>query len=261
MRLLGRGEITAKVTFEVHGASKSAIAAVEKAGGSVKILAPAKKDAGERRNAASSPAPRAVRLPRRGFAKAAIELLSGVCACPRSRPDSARGAGGQHGVSSRTTCSKSQLLGASPRRRNSRSASGSRSVRCSSIGSAPTFRCRASIPTHWSRCSQPQAGGILGMFNMFAGGAVSRMAIFALSIMPYISASIIIQLMTTVVAAARGAEEGRRGGPQEPQPVHPLLTVILAVFQAYGIAVGLEGQPAMSSAIRACSSASRPSSP
>ena len=45
---------------------------------------------------------------------------------------------------------------------------------------------------------QQQSGGILGMFNMFAGGAVGRMAIFALNIMPYISASIIIQLMTTV---------------------------------------------------------------
>ena len=53
------------------------------------------------------------------------------------------------------------------------------------------------------------------MFNMFSGGALQRMAIFALNIMPYISASIIIQLMTTVVADARAAQEGRRAGPQE----------------------------------------------
>ena len=60
------------------------------------------------------------------------------------------------------------------------------------------------------------------MFNMFAGGAVERMAIFALNIMPYISASIIMQLMTLDVADARGPEEGGRGGPQADQPVHAL---------------------------------------
>src|SRR3972149_5390334 len=50
----------------------------------------------------------------------------------------------------------------------------------------------------WEQIFRTQAGGILGMFNMFAGGGINRMAIFALNIMPYISASIIIQLMTTV---------------------------------------------------------------
>src|SRR6187200_1498160 len=53
-------------------------------------------------------------------------------------------------------------------------------------------------PSAWEAAFKTQAGGILGMFNMFAGGGISRMAIFALNIMPYISASIIIQLMTTV---------------------------------------------------------------
>ena len=53
-------------------------------------------------------------------------------------------------------------------------------------------------PTAWDQVFKSQAGGILGMFNMFAGGGIHRMAIFALNIMPYISASIIIQLMTTV---------------------------------------------------------------
>ena len=71
-------------------------------------------------------------------------------------------------------------------------------------------------------CSAAAVDGILGMFNMFSGGAVGRMAIFALNIMPYISASIIIQLMTTVVAASRAAEEGRRAGPQGDQPVYAL---------------------------------------
>src|SRR5438270_917656 len=53
-------------------------------------------------------------------------------------------------------------------------------------------------PSAWDQIFRSQAGGILGMFNMFSGGGIHRMAIFALNIMPYISASIIIQLMTTV---------------------------------------------------------------
>ena len=67
-----------------------------------------------------------------------------------------------------------------------------------------------------------QSSGILGMINMFAGGAIERMAIFALNIMPYISASIIMQLMQSVVPSAGDLEEGGRAGPQAAQPVHPL---------------------------------------
>ena len=66
------------------------------------------------------------------------------------------------------------------------------------------------------------AGGILGMFDMFSGGALGRMTIFALNIMPYISASIIIQLLDRGVADPGSAEEGRRERPQEAQPIHPL---------------------------------------
>ena len=88
---------------------------------------------------------------------------------------------------------------------------------------------------------QNAGGGVLGLFNMFSGGAVERMAIFALNIMPYISASIIIQLSDLGAADARGAEEGGRVRPQGPQPVHPLSHVVLAVFQSWGIAVGLQG--------------------
>jgi preprotein translocase subunit SecY len=95
-------------------------------------------------------------------------------------------------------------------------------------------------PEAFAQAFQGQAGGILGMFNMFAGGAVERMAIFALGIMPYISASIIMQLMTSVIPVARAAEEGRRAGPQGHQPVHPLRHRAAGTVQAYGIAVGLE---------------------
>ncbi|WP_305988660.1 preprotein translocase subunit SecY [Roseibium sp. MMSF_3544] len=83
--------------------------------------------------------------------------------------------------------------------------------------------------------------GIIGMFNMFAGGAVERMAIFALGIMPYISASIIMQLMTTVVPSL---EQLKKEGEQGRKVINQYTrygTVVLAAFQAYGIAVGLEG--------------------
>jgi preprotein translocase subunit SecY len=88
---------------------------------------------------------------------------------------------------------------------------------------------------------QQQSQGILGMFNMFAGGAVGRMAIFALGIMPYISASIIIQLMTSIVPAL---EQLKKEGEQGRKVINQYTrygTVILAALQAYGIAVGLEG--------------------
>ena len=77
-------------------------------------------------------------------------------------------------------------------------------------------------PEAYAQAFKSRAGGILGLFNMFSGGAVERMAIFALGIMPYISASIIVQLMTSVVPALEAAEEGRRAGPQGHQPVHAL---------------------------------------
>ena len=74
------------------------------------------------------------------------------------------------------------------------------------------------------------------MFNMFAGGAVERMAIFALNIMPYISASIIMQLMTSVVPTLEALKkEGEQGRKQINQYTR-YLTVALAAFQAYGIA-------------------------
>jgi len=96
-------------------------------------------------------------------------------------------------------------------------------------------------PNAWSQIFNSQAGGILGMFNMFAGGGIHRMAIFALNIMPYISASIIIQLMTTVSQTIEQLKkEGEQGRKQINQYTR-YLTVVLAAFQAYGISVGLEG--------------------
>ena len=96
-------------------------------------------------------------------------------------------------------------------------------------------------PSQWEQIFRTQAGGILGMFNMFAGGGIHRMAIFALNIMPYISASIIIQLMTTVSPTLEQLKKEGEQGRKVINQYTRYLTVILAVAQAYGISLGLEG--------------------
>ena len=98
-------------------------------------------------------------------------------------------------------------------------------------------------PQAFADAFKAQSSGILGMFNLFAGGAVERMAIFALNIMPYISASIIMQLMTSVVPTLEALKkEGEQGRKQINQYTR-YLTVVLASLQAYGIAYGLQGSP------------------
>src|SRR6202049_636281 len=96
-------------------------------------------------------------------------------------------------------------------------------------------------PNIWEQVFRTQAGGILGMFNMFSGGGIHRMAIFALNIMPYISASIIIQLMTTVSPTLEQLKKEGESGRKTMNQYTRYLTVLLAAFQSYGIAVGLEG--------------------
>jgi preprotein translocase subunit SecY len=96
-------------------------------------------------------------------------------------------------------------------------------------------------PASWDQIFRTQAGGILGMFNMFSGGGIHRMAIFALNIMPYISASIIIQLMTTVSPTLENLKKEGEQGRKTINQYTRYLTVVLAAFQAYGIAIGLEG--------------------
>lgn len=83
-------------------------------------------------------------------------------------------------------------------------------------------------------------GGILGMFNMLSGGSLERMSIFALAIMPYITASIVIQLMTI---AYKPLEEMKKDGEVGRRKINQLsryLTVLFASFQAYGVTIGLE---------------------
>jgi len=87
---------------------------------------------------------------------------------------------------------------------------------------------------------QQNAGGILGMFDMFAGGALGRMTIFALNILPYISASIIMQLMTAVSPRFEAMKKEGEQGRKKINQYTRYGTVILAALQAYGISVGLE---------------------
>ena len=84
-------------------------------------------------------------------------------------------------------------------------------------------------------------GGILGMFDMFSGGALGRMTVFALNIMPYISASIIVQLMSTAIPAWEALKKEGESGRKKLNQYTRYLTVAIGVFQAYGIAIGLEG--------------------
>jgi preprotein translocase subunit SecY len=96
-------------------------------------------------------------------------------------------------------------------------------------------------PEALSEIFKQAQSGILGLFNMFSGGAVGRLAIFALNIMPYISASIIIQLLTSVMPQLEALKKEGEAGRKVLNQYTRYLTVVLALFQAYGIAVGLQG--------------------
>ena len=95
-------------------------------------------------------------------------------------------------------------------------------------------------PQAYAQAFDQQAHGVLGLFNMFAGGAVKRLAIFALGIMPYISASIIMQLMTSIVPTLEALKKEGEQGRKVINQYTRYGTVILGTLQAYGIAVGLE---------------------
>jgi preprotein translocase subunit SecY len=96
-------------------------------------------------------------------------------------------------------------------------------------------------PNALAEVFRQQQGGILGMFNLFSGGALGRMTIFALNIMPYISASIIIQLMTTISPQLEKLKKEGEQGRKKINQYTRLGTVVLTALQGYGIAVGLEG--------------------
>jgi preprotein translocase subunit SecY len=116
------------------------------------------------------------------------------------------------------------------------------------VGALIVFRIGAHIPVPGidpnvlAELFQSQQGGILGMFNMFSGGALSRFTIFALGIMPYISASIIMQLMTAVSPHLEQLRKEGESGRRKITQYTRYGTVFLALFQATGISVALESQ-------------------
>jgi preprotein translocase subunit SecY len=105
-------------------------------------------------------------------------------------------------------------------------------------------------PVVWKEIYSQKGGGILDMLNMFSGGALSRMTIFALNIMPYISASIIMQLAAAMSPNLEKLKKEGEHGRMKINQYTRYLTVLLATVQAYGLAVGLEGmQSSMGSAV------------
>ena len=100
-------------------------------------------------------------------------------------------------------------------------------------------------PDQLAKLFQSQAGGILGMFNMFSGGALSRFTVFALGIMPYISSSIIMQLLAIVSPQLEALKKEGQAGQRKITQYTRVFTVLLATFQAFGIAVALENQPGL----------------
>jgi preprotein translocase subunit SecY len=100
-------------------------------------------------------------------------------------------------------------------------------------------------PARLAELFQGQQGGILGVFNLFSGGALSRFTIFALGIMPYISASIIMQLLTVAVPTLEALKKEGEAGRRKITQYTRYGTLVLALFQAVGISVALESQPGL----------------
>ena len=116
------------------------------------------------------------------------------------------------------------------------------------LGALVVYRVGAHIPvpgidpTQLAQLFKRNQGGILGMFNMFSGGALSRFTVFALGIMPYISASIIMQLMSIVSPQLEALKKEGESGRRKITQYTRYGTLFLAMFQALGIAVALESQ-------------------
>ena len=119
------------------------------------------------------------------------------------------------------------------------------------LGALVVYRVGAHIPVPGIDPSQlatlfkQSEGGILGMFNMFSGGALERFTVFALGIMPYISASIIMQLVSIISPQMEALKKEGESGRRKITQYTRYFTVVLALFQAFMIAVALESQPGL----------------
>jgi len=119
------------------------------------------------------------------------------------------------------------------------------------LGALVVYRLGAHVPVpgidpvQLASLFKQNQNGILGMFNMFSGGALERFTVFALGIMPYISASIIMQLVSIVVPSMEALKKEGEAGRRKITQYTRYATVALALFQAFGIAVALELQPGL----------------
>ena len=118
------------------------------------------------------------------------------------------------------------------------------------IGALIVFRLGSFIPVPgvnpeaMARLIEQQGGGLLSMFNMFSGGSLSRMSVFALGVVPYISASIVVQMMGSVIPSLQNLRKEGEAGRRKMTMYTRFGTVGLAAFQAFGIAVALQKQVA-----------------
>ena len=96
-------------------------------------------------------------------------------------------------------------------------------------------------PELWQQIFKSQAGGILGVFNTFSGGGIHRLAIFALGLMPYLSAAILLQVFTIVLPWLRALRKQGERGRRTVDTWTLSLTLLFSVLQAFGVAFGLEG--------------------
>nr|CAX84051.1 Preprotein translocase SecY family protein [uncultured bacterium] len=118
------------------------------------------------------------------------------------------------------------------------------------LGMLIVYRIGAHVPTPGidpkalAAFFDQQQGTLLGMFNMFSGGALSRLTVFALGIMPYISSSIILQLMTAVFPKLEAIKKEGELGRRKINQYTRYGTVVLSIFQGFGIAYGLESMQA-----------------
>jgi len=96
-------------------------------------------------------------------------------------------------------------------------------------------------PLVWEQIFRSQAGGILGMFDTLSGGAIHRLAIFALALMPYLSAAILMQVLTIVLPRLKALRKQGERGRRTVDTYTVSVTLIFSILQSYGIAIGLEG--------------------